>query len=270
MPYERNDENIALVLLHPHPRIEAPGVITNASAAPHKPWYSILYLQVLIAIFVGIAVGHFSPKTGLALKPLGDAFVALIRMMIAPVIFCVVVQGIASMTDLKKVGRVGIKALLYFEVVSTLALIVGILVGVVLHPGTGLNVNLASLDPKTAAGYVSRVRETGIIPFLLAIIPRTFVDAFATGDVLQVLLVSTLSGFAICRFRCDPHYCPRGTAWCSWWHGFHRSKLRGRLAFESPQANRHVLRHQLHFHHFRFRHDRISRRLLHLPFHSLH
>ncbi len=172
-------------------------MITNASAAPHKPWYSILYLQVLIAIFVGIAVGHFSPKTGLALKPLGDAFVALIRMMIAPVIFCVVVQGIASMTDLKKVGRVGIKALLYFEVVSTLALIVGILVGVVLHPGTGLNVNLASLDPKTAAGYVSRVRETGIIPFLLAIIPRTFVDAFATGDVLQVLLVSTLSGFAI-------------------------------------------------------------------------
>ena len=170
---------------------------TNASAAPHKPWYSILYLQVLIAIFVGIAVGHFSPKTGLALKPLGDAFVALIRMMIAPVIFCVVVQGIASMTDLKKVGRVGIKALLYFEVVSTLALIVGILVGVVLHPGTGLNVNLASLAPKTAAGYVSRVRETGIIPFLLAIIPRTFVDAFAAGDVLQVLLVSTLSGFAI-------------------------------------------------------------------------
>jgi aerobic C4-dicarboxylate transport protein len=197
VPYERNDENIALVLLHPHPRIEAPGVTTNASAAPHKPWYSILYLQVLIAIFVGIAVGHFSPKTGLALKPLGDAFVALIRMMIAPVIFCVVVQGIASMTDLKKVGRVGIKALLYFEVVSTLALIVGILVGVVLHPGTGLNVNLASLDPKTAAGYVSRVRETGIIPFLLAIIPRTFVDAFAAGDVLQVLLVSTLSGFAI-------------------------------------------------------------------------
>jgi len=197
VPYERNDENIALALLHPHPRIEAPGVTSNASAAPYKPWYSILYLQVLIAIFVGIAVGHFSPKTGLALKPLGDAFVALIRMMIAPVIFCVVVQGIASMTDLKKVGRVGIKALLYFEVVSTLALIVGILVGVVLHPGTGLNVNLASLDPKTAAGYVSRVRETGVIPFLLAIIPRTFVDAFAAGDVLQVLLVSTLSGFAI-------------------------------------------------------------------------
>ena len=170
---------------------------TTPSASPLKRWYSILYFQVLIAILIGILIGHFSPKTGLALKPLGDAFVALIRMMIAPVIFCVVVQGIASMTDLKKVGRVGIKALLYFEAVSTLALTVGILVAVLLHPGAGLNINPASLDPKTAAGYASRVKETGLIPFLLAIIPRTFVDAFSTGDVLQVLLVSVLSGFAI-------------------------------------------------------------------------
>ena len=170
---------------------------TNALVPPRKHWYSILYIQVLIAILIGILIGHFSPKTGLALKPLGDAFVALIRMMIAPVIFCVVVQGIASMSDLKKVGRVGIKALLYFEVVSTLALIVGILVAVFFHPGAGLNIDPASLDPKTAATYASRVHETGIIPFLLAIIPRTFVDAFSSGDVLQVLLVSILSGFAI-------------------------------------------------------------------------
>ena len=169
----------------------------NSSTPPRKHWYSVLYIQVLIAILIGILIGHFSPKTGLALKPLGDAFVALIRMMIPPVIFCVVVQGIASMTDLKKVGRVGIKALLYFEVVSTLALIVGILVALVLHPGSGLNINPASLDPKTAATYTSRVHETGIVPFLLAIIPRTFVDAFSGGDVLQVLLVSILSGFAI-------------------------------------------------------------------------
>jgi aerobic C4-dicarboxylate transport protein len=172
-------------------------VTANPSATPRKRWYSVLYVQVLIAILVGVLIGHFSPKTGLALKPLGDGFVALIRMMIAPVIFCVVVQGIASMTDLRKVGRVGIKALLYFEVVSTLALLVGILVAVFFHPGAGLNINPASLDPKTAAGYASRVRETGIIPFLLAIIPRTFVDALSTGDVLQVLLVSILSGFAI-------------------------------------------------------------------------
>ena len=170
---------------------------TSLSTTPHKPWYSILYVQVLIAILSGILIGHFSPKTGLALKPLGDAFVALIRMMIAPVIFCVVVQGIASITDLKKVGRIGIKALLYFEVVSTLALIVGILVAGFFHPGAGLNINPLSLDPKTAAGYASRVKEIGIIAFLLAIIPRTFVDAFSTGDVLQVLLVSVLSGFAV-------------------------------------------------------------------------
>jgi aerobic C4-dicarboxylate transport protein len=174
-----------------------PRVTANSSAPPRKHWYSILYIQVLIAILIGILLGHFSPKTGLALKPLGDAFVALIRMMIAPVIFCVVVQGIASMTDLKKVGRVGIKALLYFEIVSTLALIVGILVALILHPGAGLNINPASLDPKTAATYASRVHETGVVPFLLAIIPRTFVDAFSGGDVLQVLLVSILSGFAI-------------------------------------------------------------------------
>ncbi|PYU75411.1 MAG: dicarboxylate/amino acid:cation symporter [Acidobacteria bacterium] len=170
---------------------------TSLSTTPHKPWYSILYVQVLIAILSGILIGHFSPKTGLALKPLGDAFVALIRMTIAPVIFCVVVQGIASITDLKKVGRIGIKALLYFEVVSTLALIVGILVAGFFHPGAGLNINPLSLDPKTAAGYASRVKEIGIIAFLLAIIPRTFVDAFSTGDVLQVLLVSVLSGFAV-------------------------------------------------------------------------
>jgi aerobic C4-dicarboxylate transport protein len=174
-----------------------PRVTANSSTSPRKHWYSILYIQVLIAIVIGILIGHFSPKTGLALKPLGDAFVALIRMMIAPVIFCVVVQGIASMTDLKKVGRVGIKSLLYFEVVSTLALIVGILVAAILHPGSGLNINFAALDPKTAATYASRVHETGIVPFLLAIIPRTFVDAFSGGDVLQVLLVSILSGFAI-------------------------------------------------------------------------
>src|SRR6266850_755589 len=196
-PCERTNENRAAASLNSHIRTGALRVTTKPSALPGKHWYSILYVQVLMAIVMGILIGHFSPKTGLALKPLGDAFVALIRMMIAPVIFCVVVQGIASMTDLKKVGRVGIKALLYFEVVSTLALIVGILVAVFVHPGAGLNINPASLDPKTAAGYASRVKETGIIPFLLAIIPRTLVDAFSSGDVLQVLLVSILSGFAV-------------------------------------------------------------------------
>jgi aerobic C4-dicarboxylate transport protein len=144
-------------------------------------------------------IGRFFPHAGIALKPLGDVFVALIRMMIAPVIFCVVVQGIASVGDLKKVGRVGVKALVYFEVVSTLALMTGILVAIMVHPGSGLNLDPRSLDPKTIANYVGRAKDAGIVPFLVGIVPRTFVDAFAGGDVLQVLLVSILTGFAISR-----------------------------------------------------------------------
>jgi aerobic C4-dicarboxylate transport protein len=169
------------------------------SAASRKPWYAVLYIQVLIAIVIGILIGRFSPKTGMALKPLGDAFVSLIRMMIAPVIFCVIVQGIASMADLKKVGKVGVKALIYFEVVSTLALLIGIVVAVVLHPGAGLNINPAALDTKAAAVYIGRAKETGLIPFLLSFIPRTFVDALAGGEVPQVLLISILTGFSISR-----------------------------------------------------------------------
>ncbi len=170
-----------------------------APRAARGPWYSVLYVQVLIAILIGILIGHFSPRTGIALKPLGDVFVALIRMMIAPVIFCVVVQGIASVGDLKKVGRVGIKALVYFEIVSTLALITGIAVALLVHPGRGLNLDPASLDPKMIATYVGRAKDAGLIPFLVAIVPRTFVDAFSGGDVLQVLLVSILTGFAVSR-----------------------------------------------------------------------
>lgn len=172
---------------------------TANSTASRKPWYAVLYIQVLVAIVIGILIGRFSPKTGMALKPLGDAFVSLIRMMIAPVIFCVIVQGIASMADLKKVGKVGVKALIYFEVVSTLALLIGIVVAVVLHPGAGLNINPAALDPKAAAVYVGRAKETGLIPFLLSFIPRTFVDALAGGEVPQVLLISILTGFSISR-----------------------------------------------------------------------
>jgi aerobic C4-dicarboxylate transport protein len=169
------------------------------SVRPRKPWYSVLYIQVLIAIAVGILIGRFSPKTGIALKPLGDAFVGLIRMMIAPVIFCVIVQGIAGMADLKKIGKVGIKTLIYFEVVSTLALAIGIVVAVVIHPGAGLNINPASLDPNAAAAYVGRARETGFIPFLLSFIPHSFVTALTSGEVPQVLLISILTGFAIAR-----------------------------------------------------------------------
>jgi aerobic C4-dicarboxylate transport protein len=162
-----------------------------------KPWYSVLYIQVLIAVVIGIWVGHFYPKTGIALKPLGDAFVSLIRMMIAPVIFCVIVQGIASMSDLKSVGKVGVKALVYFEIVSTIALVIGILVALLFHPGSGLNIDAATLDPKAAALYVGRAKEFGLIPFLLGFIPQTYVGALASGEVPQVLLISILTGFAV-------------------------------------------------------------------------
>ena len=162
-----------------------------------RAWYTVLYTQVVIAILLGIVVGYLFPKTGVALKPLGDSFVALIRMMIAPVIFCTVVQGIGSIGDMKKIGRVGVKALLYFEIVSTLALIAGMVIAHVLHPGSGLNIDAATLDPKTVAGYVSHVQEVGLVARLQAIIPETFVDAFVHGDVLQVLLIAVLSGFAI-------------------------------------------------------------------------
>src|SRR5262245_13336756 len=171
----------------------------TAPAPRRKPWYTVLYIQVLIAIAIGIAVGHFYPQTGQALKPLGDAFIALIKMMIAPVIFCTVVHGIASMGDLKKLGRVGVKTLFYFEAVSTLALGIGLFMGEVLQPGVGFNIDPATLDTKAVANYVSRAREEGVTTHLMNIIPNTFVGAFAGGDLLQVLLVSILSGFAISR-----------------------------------------------------------------------
>jgi aerobic C4-dicarboxylate transport protein len=174
-------------------------VVIKPSSAARGPWYGVLYVQVLIAIVVGILIGRLFPHAGIALKPLGDVFVSLIRMMIAPVIFCVVVQGVASVGDLREVGRVGIKALVYFEVVSTLALITGLVVAVVLHPGSGLNIDSAALDPKSVANFVGRAKGTGLLPFLLGIIPRTFMDAFAGGDVLQVLLVSILTGFAVAQ-----------------------------------------------------------------------
>jgi aerobic C4-dicarboxylate transport protein len=164
-----------------------------------RPWYSVLYVQVLIAIALGVLIGHLFPTTGVALKPLGDGFIALIKMMIAPVIFCTVVHGIGSMSDLKKVGRVGVKTLFYFEAISTLALAIGLIVGEVLQPGNGFNIDPASLDPKAVSSYVTRAKEEGIVAHLLGIIPDSFFGALARGDLLQVLLVSILSGFAISR-----------------------------------------------------------------------
>src|SRR5262245_3818454 len=166
-------------------------------AARHQPWYKILYVQVLIAVGLGILVGRFYPHFANELKPLGDGFIALIKMMIAPVIFCTVVHGISSMGDLKRVGRVGLKALIYFEVVSTVALAIGLLVGEIIQPGRGFNIDPATIDPHSVATYVTKAKEEGIIAHLLAIIPDSYFGALARGDLLQVLLVSILSGFAI-------------------------------------------------------------------------
>ena len=170
-----------------------------AVARKHRPWYTVLYIQVLIAIGIAIVLGHYFPKTGVAMKPLGDAFIALIRMMIAPVIFCTVVHGIGSMSDLTKVGRVGVKTLVYFESVSTIALAIGLLVGRTVQPGAGFNIDPATLDPKAVANYVTAAKQEGIIPHLMGIIPDSFFGALARGDLLQVLLVSILSGIVIAR-----------------------------------------------------------------------
>jgi aerobic C4-dicarboxylate transport protein len=174
--------------------------------AQRRPWYSVLYVQVLIAIVVGILIGHFFPNTGVKLKPLGDAFVGLIRMMIAPIVFCVVVQGISSMGDLKRVGRVGLKALIYFEVLSTAALVIGILTAYALHPGNGFNIDPATLDTHLVSRYVSSGKGLGIVPLLIGIIPSTIFDAFVKGDVLEVLFIAILFGFAITRLgaRAEP------------------------------------------------------------------
>jgi aerobic C4-dicarboxylate transport protein len=162
-----------------------------------KPLYRHLYVQVLFAIFCGVLLGHFYPDTGAAMKPLGDAFIKLIKMIIAPIIFCTVVTGIASMEDMKKIGRVGGKALLYFEVVSSLALIIGLVVVNTLNPGAGMNIDPATLDTKSLAIYTTAAKSQSTVDFLLNVIPTTVIDAFAKGEILQVLLFSVLFGFAM-------------------------------------------------------------------------
>jgi aerobic C4-dicarboxylate transport protein len=156
-----------------------------------------LYVQVLIGIAAGVLLGALAPETAAAMRPLGDGFIKLIKMMIAPIIFCTVVHGISSMGDLKRVGRVGLKALIYFETVSTVALAIGLLVGEVLRPGRGFNIDPTSIDAKSVEIYVHQAKEQGIVAHLLGIIPDSFIGALARGDLLQVLLVSILSGFAI-------------------------------------------------------------------------
>ena len=156
-----------------------------------------LYVQVLLAIVIGVLIGHFAPHWGVALKPMGDGFIRLVKMIITPVIFCTVVLGIAGMDDLRSVGRIGLYALGYFELVTTLALVLGLTVINLLQPGVGLHVDVASLDVGRLSQYTEQAQQQGVVAFLLNIIPTTIFDAFARGDVLQVLLVAVLVGFAL-------------------------------------------------------------------------
>jgi aerobic C4-dicarboxylate transport protein len=165
-----------------------------------RPLYKSLYAQVITAIVIGVILGHFWPHVGEAMKPLGDGFIKLIKMIIAPIIFCTVVIGIAGMEDMKKVGKTGGLALLYFEVVSSIALIVGLVIINLVQPGAGMNVDPAALDTKQVAAYTGPGKMQGTVEFLLAIIPNTVIDAFAKGEILQVLLFSVLFGFALHKF----------------------------------------------------------------------
>jgi aerobic C4-dicarboxylate transport protein len=187
-------------------------VITNPTqtiaqpARKKKPFYMTLWGQVLIGVAIAIVYGYFKPASAIKMKPLGDGFIRLITMVITLIIFCTVVTGIAGMENLKKVGRIGGKALLYFEIVSTLALLTGMAVGNLTHPGSGFNVNPATLDAKSIADYAGAAKQQSVTDFLMNIIPTTTVDAFAKGNILQVLLVAILFGFALSLVgpKCKP------------------------------------------------------------------
>ncbi len=176
---------------------QIPAAQSDSPTPRPKRFYSSLWVQVSVAIVVAVLFGYISPVHAVAMKPLGDAFIRLITMIITVMIFCTVVTGIAGMQDLRKVGRVGGKALVYFEIISTLALVVGFIVGNVVHPGSGFNVNPATLDAHAVADYAGQAKAQTVTDFLMHIIPTTVVDAFAKGDILEVVFVSILFGFAM-------------------------------------------------------------------------
>ncbi|TJV76259.1 MAG: C4-dicarboxylate transporter DctA, partial [Mesorhizobium sp.] len=171
--------------------------VPRAIAAPRKRHFARTYVQVLAAIVLGAAIGYLYPETGQSLKPLGDAFIKVVKMIIAPVIFLTIATGIAGMSDLQKVGRVAAKAMVYFLTFSTLALVVGLIVANIVQPGAGLNIDPASLDVQAVKGYVATAHEQSVTSFLMNIIPSTIASAFAEGDILQVLFFSVLFGIAL-------------------------------------------------------------------------
>jgi aerobic C4-dicarboxylate transport protein len=170
---------------------------TTAVPVKKKRLYQHLYFQVLCAIVIGVLLGHFYPSLGESMKPLGDGFIKLVRMLIAPIIFCTVVHGIASAGDMKKVGRIGLKALIYFELMTTVALALGLLSMNLVQPGAGMNVDPSTLDTKAIQGFTAKAGEMGIVDYILHIIPNTVVGAFAEGEILQVLLIAVLFAFGL-------------------------------------------------------------------------
>jgi aerobic C4-dicarboxylate transport protein len=186
--------------------VESAATTETAMPPRKKPFYMGLSFQVLAGVAIAVILGYINPAVAVSMKPLGDVFIRMITMIITLVIFCTLVTGIAGMEDMKKVGRVGGKALLYFELVSTMALLIGLLVGNLAHPGSGFNVDPKTLDARAVAEYAGQAKAQSITDFLVHIIPNTIVDAFSKGDILQVLLVSVLFGFAlsIAGPRCKP------------------------------------------------------------------
>ncbi|WP_395399600.1 dicarboxylate/amino acid:cation symporter [Pseudoduganella sp. UC29_106] len=167
------------------------------AVASRKKWYRHLYVQVLVAVALGIALGHYYPELGTAMKPLGDNFLKLVKLMVAPLIFCTVVHGIASMSDIKAVGRIGVKSLIYFEVMTTLALVLGLVIVNVLKPGEGMHIDPATLDVSAISAYTKAAHDQSVVGFLSNIIPKTVFGAFADGDLLQVLFISIVLAFGL-------------------------------------------------------------------------
>jgi aerobic C4-dicarboxylate transport protein len=174
---------------------------TSTISAPVRPatrrWYQQLWIQVLVAMVLGVLIGHFYPQAGQSLQPLGDGFIKLIRMLIAPIIFCTVILGIAKMDDMSRVGRVAIKGLIYFEVMTTLALVVALVVVNLWQPGAGMNIEPSALDTGAIKGYLAKGHDSGVIAFVMSIIPNTIVGSLAEGHILQVLLISVVFGSAL-------------------------------------------------------------------------
>jgi aerobic C4-dicarboxylate transport protein len=164
---------------------------------PAHRWYASLYVQVLIAIAIGVLLGHYAPDVAVTFRPLGDGFIKLVKMMIGPIIFCTVVSGIVGMESMKSIGKTGVLALVYFEIMSTIALIIGLIVVNVVQPGVGMNIDVASLEAEKVEGYAHAAESQSVVDFLLNVIPSTLFDAFAKGEILQILLIALLFGFAL-------------------------------------------------------------------------